>query len=72
MSTNEVETQALAMGWIPEEKFRGDKAKWVDAETYVNVDKRSYLLSRLKTASSRRSSNKLPAQSTNFKPRPRN
>ncbi len=35
MSTTEVETQALAMGWIPEEKFRGDKAKWVDAETYV-------------------------------------
>lgn len=35
MSTNEVETQALAMGWIPEEKFRGDKTKWVDAETYV-------------------------------------
>jgi len=35
MSATEVETQALAMGWIPEEKFRGDKAKWVDAETYV-------------------------------------
>ena len=35
MSTNEVETTALAMGWIPKEKFRGDESKWVDAETYV-------------------------------------
>ena len=35
MSTTEVETQALAMGWIPKEKFRGEETKWVDAETYV-------------------------------------
>ena len=35
MSTNEIETTALQMGWIPKEKFRGDESKWVDAETYV-------------------------------------
>lgn len=35
MSTTEFETRALAMGWIPEEQFKGDKSKWVDAETFV-------------------------------------
>jgi len=44
MSTNEsdalqdsrsIEERARDMGWYPEEEFRGDKSKWVDAETYV-------------------------------------
>lgn len=30
-----VEAKAAGMGWVPEDKFRGDKAKWVDASTFV-------------------------------------
>jgi len=30
-----MEDQALRMGWTPKEQFRGDPAKWVDAETFV-------------------------------------
>ena len=33
---NAVEIQARAMGWRPEEEFRGDPGKWKDAETFVN------------------------------------
>lgn len=31
-----VETTAREMGWRPQEEFRGDTAKWVDAETFVS------------------------------------
>lgn len=34
--TNEVETKALSMGWIPKEQFKGDESKWVDADTFVS------------------------------------
>lgn len=34
-----VEQEARALGWAPEEEFRGDKAKWVDAETFVKRGK---------------------------------
>lgn len=30
-----VETEALALGWVPKERFRGDEARWVDAATFV-------------------------------------
>ncbi len=29
------ETKASGMGWVPVERFRGDKEKWVDAKTFV-------------------------------------
>ena len=29
------EDRALTMGWTPREQFKGDPAKWVDAETFV-------------------------------------
>lgn len=32
-STHEVEARAL--GWVPEDQFRGDKSRWVNAETFV-------------------------------------
>jgi len=35
MSTNEAETRARTMGWLPLEKFDGPKERWVDAETYL-------------------------------------
>lgn len=35
MGTEEVEAKALSMGWIPKEQFKGDEARWVDAETFV-------------------------------------
>lgn len=34
-----VEREALAMGWIPREKFKGDGSKWTDAETFVKRGK---------------------------------
>lgn len=30
-----VEQEAANMGWVPQEQFRGDPEKWVDAETFV-------------------------------------
>lgn len=27
--------EARQLGWVPQEEFRGDKARWVDAETFV-------------------------------------
>jgi hypothetical protein len=29
------EAQAKEMGWVPEAEFQGDKARWVDAETFL-------------------------------------
>jgi len=31
----EVEQSARNLGWVPQEEWRGDKAKWVDAETFT-------------------------------------
>lgn len=39
VETPPVETEARGLGWVPEEEFRGDKAKWVDAETFVKRGK---------------------------------
>jgi hypothetical protein len=33
--TPEVEQSARNLGWVPQEEWRGDKAKWVDAETFT-------------------------------------
>lgn len=30
-----IEQEARSMGWVPKEEFRGDEARWVDAETFV-------------------------------------
>ena len=30
-----VEDRASALGWVPKDHFRGDEAKWIDAETFV-------------------------------------
>jgi hypothetical protein len=35
MTEATVESKAAALGWVPKEQFRGDTAKWVDAETFV-------------------------------------
>lgn len=32
----EVIAEARTMGWVPQEEFRGDKSKWVDADAYVD------------------------------------
>jgi hypothetical protein len=34
-----VEREARALGWVPQDKFRGDKAKWVDAPEFVDRGK---------------------------------
>lgn len=33
--TQQIETQAREMGWRPQEEFKGDAGKWVDAKTFV-------------------------------------
>lgn len=32
---NDYEERASRMGWVPQEKFRGDPERWVDAKTFV-------------------------------------
>ena len=32
---DDIEERARSMGWVPEEDFRGDKSRWVDAEKFV-------------------------------------
>ena len=32
---DEYEARALRMGWVPQDRFRGDSARWVDAKTFV-------------------------------------
>jgi hypothetical protein len=36
-----VEEQARALGWKPEDEFRGDKSKWTDAEAFLEVHGRN-------------------------------
>ena len=33
--SEEIEVKAKQMGWVPEAEFRGDRAKWIDAKSYV-------------------------------------
>lgn len=33
------DVQARSLGWVPQEEFRGDPEKWVDAETFVERGK---------------------------------
>jgi hypothetical protein len=35
VSTNEVETKARAMGWLPKDQFRGSEENWLAADKYV-------------------------------------
>lgn len=35
MANEDVVKQAREMGWVPEEEFRGDKARWVSAEEFL-------------------------------------
>src|SRR3990167_10980336 len=32
---DEFEPRAKRMGWVPEDQFRGEKSRWVDAKTFV-------------------------------------
>ena len=33
---SDTEERARAMGWVPQEDFRGDSERWVDAETFLD------------------------------------
>jgi len=35
VDNHEVEQEAMQMGWVPEEQFRGDKSKWRSADEFV-------------------------------------
>lgn len=34
-----IEQEARGLGWVPQEEFRGDQSKWVDAEAFVQRGK---------------------------------
>lgn len=36
IATPEEVTEAREIGWVPEDEFRGDKARWVDAKTFLD------------------------------------
>lgn len=31
------ETKAKSMGWVPQDEFRGDKSRWVDADKFIEI-----------------------------------
>lgn len=35
-SDTNIEAEASKMGWVPQERFRGDPERWVDAKTFVD------------------------------------
>lgn len=35
----DIEQEAISLGWSPKDQFKGDEAKWVDAETFVERGK---------------------------------
>lgn len=39
--TNNLETRATQMGWLPQEQFRGNPDNWVPAETFVRMAEES-------------------------------
>ena len=57
----EVEVQARELGWAPQDEFKGDPEKWVDAKTYV--DRGEHVLPIVK-ATNRRLRDDLTRQST--------
>jgi hypothetical protein len=46
-----LEDQARTMGWVPQEEFKGDTGKWVDAKTFV--DKGEHVLPIVKATNKR-------------------
>lgn len=34
-SSPEVVAEARQLGWVPQEEFRGDQSRWVDADSFV-------------------------------------
>ena len=39
--SNDFESTASEMGWVPQDQYRGDPNKWVDAETFVSRGNKS-------------------------------
>ena len=39
MPNKAIEQEARSLGWVPKEEFRGDEARWVDADTFVERGK---------------------------------
>jgi hypothetical protein len=38
-TVNAVEQEALHLGWVPQDEFKGDADRWIDAETFVRRGK---------------------------------
>jgi len=57
-----VEEQARALGWKPEDEFKGDKAKWTDADSFLEKHSRNNGALRASNAALARDMAELKAQ----------
>lgn len=62
-----VEDRARRMGWVPSEEFRGDKAKWSDAATFVKNGEESLPILRERLRSMERTNVELSKSVSEFK-----
>lgn len=62
--SEDIEAKATELGWVPQDQFRGDPEKWVDAETFV---KRGEELVPLLKATTRRQSEELATLKSQLK-----
>lgn len=62
-----VEDRARRMGWVPQEEFRGDKAKWTDAATFVKNGEESLPILRERLRTLERTNVDLSKSVTEFK-----
>src|ERR1700677_4051887 len=57
-----VEEQARALGWKPEDEFKGDKSKWTDADSFLETHSRNNGALRASNAALARDMAELKAQ----------
>jgi hypothetical protein len=62
-----LEDQARRMGWVPETEFRGDKAKWTDAATFVKNGMESLPILRERNRTLQKTNEELSRSLSDFK-----
>lgn len=62
-----VEDQARRMGWVPEADFRGDKAKWTDAATFLKNGLESLPILRERNRTLQKANEELSKSAAEFK-----
>ena len=61
-----IETKARALDWTPQDEWKGDPARWTDAETYVKHNEHVLPIVRDKLADERAANDKLRGQMTSM------